>query len=370
MDSKPTRPCLLLVDDTPSNIDILVGLLKEGHDLKIANRGAKALRICEEASRIDLILLDVMMPEMDGFEVCRRLREMPAMHEVPIIFLTAKAEADDVVHGLELGANDYVTKPFRPAELRARVHTHLLLRRQTLEIEQKNTELRELLHVVCHDVANQFSVMSLCVELMTEKPGQWDAAHVKPRLEAALRNGIGLTTMVRDMRRTEEKGIQLEDVPVGEVLAECLLLADDRLKGKDLTVTCSVPDTLVRAEKCTLTNSVFGNIISNAIKFSPEGGVLAITGEVAGDFLCVSFRDSGIGMPTEVLSTLFDVGKSHSRFGTKGEKGTGFGMPLMRRFVTEFGGRVEVTSRDIDEHPDDHGTQFRVFLRLAAAAPA
>ncbi len=114
------RPCILLVDDTPSNIDILVGLLKADYELKIANRGAKALKICETTERIDLILLDVMMPEMDGYEVCRVLRASPKTQSVPIIFLTAKTDLDDVVHGFEIGASDYLTKPVRPSELLAR----------------------------------------------------------------------------------------------------------------------------------------------------------------------------------------------------------------------------------------------------------
>jgi putative two-component system response regulator len=127
-----SRPSLLLVDDTPANLDILVDVLKADYDLTIATRGAQALQVLAKVKHIDLILLDVMMPEMDGYEVCRVLRADPATRELPIIFLTAKNDVADIVHGFELGANDYVSKPFHPPELRARVRTHTTLRAQQM----------------------------------------------------------------------------------------------------------------------------------------------------------------------------------------------------------------------------------------------
>src|SRR4051812_12627583 len=161
-----SRASLLLVDDTPANIEILVGLLKDDYDLTVATRGAQALQICAKAKHLDLILLDVMMPEMDGYAVCKALRADPATHDLPIIFLTTKNEVADIVHGFDVGANDYVSKPFHPSELRARVRTHTTVRAQQLEIAEKNLELKETLHIVCHDVANHFSVVSMSLDLL------------------------------------------------------------------------------------------------------------------------------------------------------------------------------------------------------------
>jgi two-component system sensor histidine kinase/response regulator len=362
--SNPSRPCLLLVDDTPSNIDVLVGMLKDDYDLKVANRGAKALKICEAGGPIDLVLLDVMMPEMDGYEVCRQLRATAATRDIPIIFLTAKSELEDVVHGFEIGANDYVAKPFRPAELRARVRTHLMIAAQQREIEAKNVELKEMLHIVCHDVGNQFAVLSMAVEIVTNHP-ELSLTKYLPRIAVAVRNGIGLTNLVRDLRRAEDKGLTPQPVPVKPALDEALLLAEDRLAAKQIELTAAVPDVRVLGEPFALTNSVFGNLISNAIKFSPRGSRIGITGEVQDGFVCLRFRDNGIGMPPAAMEHLFDVARSRSRPGTDGEKGTGFGMPLMHRFVTHFGGTVAVQSRDMEANPDDHGTEFVIRLRVA-----
>ena len=360
------RPCLLLVDDTPANIQVLVGLLQADYELKVATRGAQALKICEQTPQLDLVLLDVMMPEMDGFEVCRVLRAEPATRNLPVIFLTAKAEVDDVVRGFEIGGNDYVTKPFRPSELLARVRTQLLLRAQQREIEQKNTEMKEMLQMVCHDVANHFAVLSMTLELAQAR-GDAGLERLLPRLLPAVRNGIGLTNLIRDMRMSEDKGLTLQPVLLKSAVEETLGLFDQRIQDKKLTVVREVPEVAVLAERSALVNSVLGNILSNAIKFSQPGGTVDVSAQAAGGEIVLVIRDHGIGMPAAMLAQLFDFTKSHSRKGTGGEKGTGFGMPLMRKFVLLFGGSVEVVSRDVAEHPADSGTEFRLRLSLAAA---
>jgi DNA-binding response OmpR family regulator len=362
----PRRPCVLLVDDTPANIDVLVGLLQGDYDLKVASRGARALKICEAAPHIDLILLDVMMPEMDGFEVCQTLRSNPTTRDIPVIFLTAKTGVDDVVRGFAVGSDDYVAKPFQPAELLARVRTHLRIRAQQREIDARNAELRELLHIVSHDVANQLGVVSMALELAARNPARPLETYL-PHLEAAVRNGIGLTRAVRELRMSEDKPLPLQSVSLQGAVAEAVMLAEGRLQEKGLHVTWEVPDVQVIAERYSLTVSVLGNLLSNAVKFSQPGGTIAIGATLEPESVCLSVSDGGVGMPPQVLADLFDVARSVSRQGTAGEQGTGFGMPLMHRFVGRYGGAVEVVSRDIAAHPDDHGTEFRIHLRRATA---
>ena len=120
-------PTVLVVDDTPDNLHLMSGLLRESYRVKVANQGEKALRIVQEEAP-DLILLDIMMPGLDGYEVCRRLKALPKVRDVPVIFLTAKSEIEDETRGFELGAVDYITKPISPPIVMARVHTHLLLK--------------------------------------------------------------------------------------------------------------------------------------------------------------------------------------------------------------------------------------------------
>ncbi len=122
------KATILVVDDTPDNLSLMSGLLKDDYKVKVANGGEKALRIAASAPSPDLILLDIMMPEMDGYEVCRRLKNNPATRDIPVIFLTAKAEVEDEKKGLELGAVDYLTKPISPPIVMARVKNHLALK--------------------------------------------------------------------------------------------------------------------------------------------------------------------------------------------------------------------------------------------------
>ena len=145
-------------------------------------------------------------------------------------------------------------------------------------------------------------------------------------------------------------------------VAESQLLMQTKLSAKDINLVAEVPAVHVQAEPCSLVNSVLNNLLTNAIKFSPRGSSIELSARVEGTQVCLTVRDHGIGMTPEVLAHLFDLGKSHSRPGTDGETGTGFGMPLVQRFVTQFGGRLEVTSRDQASHPENHGTEFRIWL--------
>ena len=140
-ESKSDR--ILIVDDTPRNIQVLGTILKDqGYQLNVAQNGLQALEVVTKVTP-DLILLDVMMPELDGFETCKRLKADAATKDIPVIFLTAKVETDDVVNGFELGAVDYVTKPFNPTELLARVDTHLTLHHLKQRLEQLVDERTE-----------------------------------------------------------------------------------------------------------------------------------------------------------------------------------------------------------------------------------
>ena len=141
------KQTILIVDDTPENIDVLSGILRPEFKVKAALNGERALKIAHADPRPDMILLDIMMPGMDGYEVCRRLKADPATAEIPVIFITAKSQDEDEKMGLELGAVDYITKPVRPAIVQARVHTQLALYDQNRElarqVKERTSELDE-----------------------------------------------------------------------------------------------------------------------------------------------------------------------------------------------------------------------------------
>jgi len=364
-DSSIPAPNVLIVDDSPANLELLVGMLQDrGFRVRPVASGERALQAAQSEPP-DIVLLDINMPDMDGYEVCRRLKADANLKEVPVIFISAMDGVIDKVKAFNAGGVDHIAKPFHLEEVESRVRTHLTLRAQKLEITRKNTELKTMLHIVCHDLANHFQVLSVSLEAIEQDP-QADFEMYLPLMKAALRNGIDLTEMIRKMRSAEDKQMTLRAVPLEAALAESLLLMQARLSAKELSIILEVPSANVLAEPCALVNSVFNNLLTNAIKFSHSGSHITIRATVEDDWVCVFFRDHGVGMPGDVLAHLFDLGKSQSRAGTAGETGTGFGMPLMRRLVTQFGGRVEVTSREETSSPDDHGTEFKIWLRSAA----
>src|SRR5215813_15307086 len=170
---------ILIVDDTPTNIGVISGALKDSYKTKIATNGQKALALASAEDKPDLILLDVMMPEMDGYEVCSRLKADPTTREIPIIFLTSQTSADDETRGFEVGAVDYVHKPFSASVVRARVRTHILLREARAQLA---AQLRALNYEL--EMARQIQ-LSILPHNLPKLPGLDIAARFLPMTAVA-----------------------------------------------------------------------------------------------------------------------------------------------------------------------------------------
>jgi len=174
-----TQKLILIVDDTPTNIGVISGALKDVYKTKIATNGAKALALACAEEKPDLILLDVMMPEMDGYEVCMRLKADPATREIPVIFLTGQTSAEDETRGFEAGAVDYVHKPFSPAVVKARVRSHILLRESRAQLAAQLLALNNEL-----EMARQIQ-LSILPHTLPQLPGLEIIARFRPMTSVA-----------------------------------------------------------------------------------------------------------------------------------------------------------------------------------------
>lgn len=345
---------ILAVDDVPANLTILTEILKNRYKLKIATNGRKALEIIDQSTP-DLILLDIIMPGMDGFEVCRQIRTSEKCDEVPIIFLTARDEPEDVVSGFQLGAADYITKPFNAEELLVRVKAHLELKHNRDTIKQQAAAQRELIHVLCHDLANPVGSIMNVLEVLRMQPENF--LEFQDLLDMAADNSIAIIKLVRQMSAVEEKPLQLEELNLADAVQDSLMMLKGRFTQKAIQVLPDVgPVVTVQAEPTSLVNSVINNLLTNAVKFSENGAIIKIHATSEPDVVTLSVTDQGIGMPPELLSHVFDIHKTANRPGTLGETGTGFGMPLIRKFMNAYKGDIRITSRAIEEFPDEHGT--------------
>jgi CheY-like chemotaxis protein len=352
---------ILIVDDVPQNVQ-LIGtiLMQKGYRVSVARNGLKAIEIVKKTIP-DLILLDIMMPEMDGFETCAHLKSLEQTRDIPIIFLTAKTDMEFIVKGFELGAVDYITKPFNPSEMLARVRTHLDLKCAVETIERVCRERKEILHVLSHDLANTFLSIVSTLELIENHS---DFEKLKQVLMSSAVNGIKMIEMVRDVRALEEKKLDVGPVDLWAAFQKSRILLEGMFSDKEIELSINADGQFsVMAEEVSLVNSVMNNILTNAVKFSPRGSKIDITARSDGNWVEISIRDYGIGMSEQALADLFDLTRSKSRKGTGGESGTGFGMPLVKKFVATYGGSIQVFSKEERADAIDHGTEVQLRLK-------
>ncbi|KAF0128440.1 MAG: PAS/PAC sensor hybrid histidine kinase [Bacteroidetes bacterium] len=332
---------ILVVDDTPENIEILVELL-DGFDLKVAINGQEALETAWEGQSPDLILLDIMMPEMDGYEACRQLRADERTREVPVIFLTAKTQKEDIYKAFEAGGQDYVTKPFDARELMERVKTQLELKTQrevlkdmNLLLEEKVRERTEQLDkankelMVLDEAKNSF-LMMISHEIRTPLNGIVGATYF---LNDSLAEDNDLAEFV-DMLKTSvdrlekfsttaliitqlstNQTISRGEVDLVALVNEIVPSFSDKLTAKNIELKMEIAEvpSIVQGQKDLLKLAV-NNILDNAIKYSSaDSYVSVVIGKNSNGFF-VSFRDKGKGFSQEALNHLFSpfgLGEKH-----------------------------------------------------------
>ncbi len=347
------RMNILAVDDSPLNLDVLTETLDDFYNVSATISGKDALEMLREEIP-DLILLDIMMPEMDGYEVCRIIKENKKWADIPVIFLTAKNETEDIVRAYETGAADYISKPFNPPELLARVKAHLEIKTARDTIKRQNEEQKEMLHILCHDLANPFSSVLGVLDIITSD----NFSEFAPLLKQSAEHGLGVISLVRQMRKLDEKPIELELLSLTDTLSESIDMLSRKFTEKKIVIDMNIDSNLlIKAERTSLINSVFNNILTNAVKFSYPDGTIEINASKKDGKIRLSIADHGIGIPDYILDTIFNVNQNTSRTGTNGEEGTGFGMPLVRKFMLTYGGEINIISAE------NKGTEVELFFQ-------
>lgn len=375
------EPCILLVDDEPQNIQLLAIILKNrGYLVEFATSGSEALQWVQTRP-FDLILLDVMMPGMDGYEVCTRLKHDLATREIPIIFLTARTDPESVIKGFQLGAVDYVTKPFQKDELLARVKTHLALIQQqrdldryAQELQQKNAQLEELnatkdtfFSIVAHDLKTPLTSFLAFGELLNdfENLSSGQKTTLIRMFKEAAHNLLTLLENLLTWSRLQRGQIEFLPQPlnVQDFVVRNVNLFTPAAKQKQITLHNRVQHEVAAYADLYMLDAVMRNVLSNAIKFTPSGGAVTIDVMRAETLVTISVADTGIGIPAEKCGSLFRIDAKYQRKGTNGEPGTGLGLVLCKEFVQKQGGVIRVESRE------GNGTTLYVTLPVSAGPP-
>ena len=319
---------VLVVDDLPVNIDVVSGILKNEYRVLVATNGRQALKLAQGNLEVDLILLDIMMPEMDGMEVCRLLKENPVTVDIPIIFLTAKVEVDDITAALDAGAVDYVTKPFNPKVLKARVRTHISLKvardelNERVDILLENSRLREDVELMTrHDIKNPLSAIISNSESLIE--GSWLAMDQKNIISDIVVSAYDILRMIDrslDLYKIETGQYKVRPQSIDIIAIASKVVNAARLKAKTnrITITLEAPEKCFAQGEELLVFSMLGNLIINAVEASDNGGKVTIIINCDKEVV-ITIQNQNV-VPERIQKRFFD------KYVTWGkDKGTGLG---------------------------------------------
>ncbi|MEO7098756.1 MAG: hybrid sensor histidine kinase/response regulator [Luteolibacter sp.] len=337
---------ILVVDDEPKNIQVVGSLLlKHGHEVIAANSGQEALKKLESV-KPDLILLDVMMPGMTGFDLCRILQANPETSDTPIIFLSASTDKSFIIEALQNGGVDYVTKPFHGPELLTRVDLHSNLQKTRRRLADIVAQKNRMIEIIAHDLKNPLTGIQLAAMMLAEKSSGTDPQQValfesiRDSTERAF--GIVSSLLATPTLDKVKASIHTEPVCLKENALKAMKNFEQHVRSKEIKLDfrCPSQSVMVLGEGGTLL-CCLENLISNAIKFSPRGASVIIA--VLPDGHTGEFRieDGGPGIQEDEIDDLFQKFTRLSAKPTAGESSTGLGLHIVHELVSAMRGSVE-----------------------------
>jgi len=406
---------ILVVDDQPQNIRLIGTFLRKYYNLLIAENGPKAIDTAI-SKQPDLILLDIMMPDMSGFEVCEVLKKNEITKEIPIIFLTAKTETDDILKAFEIGGVDYVTKPFNAMELMARIRAHIelknskeIIKDQFEQLKQKNEQLKktyeDLEHqaqhlnklymqliknetflrntneelkklnemkdrffsIVSHDLRSPFAGILTITDIIKNHADTVSKEELISMLQSLNETAQQTYKFIEDLlewSRSQMGRIQMNIVEedLHTIVTGTILTLKQQAEIKNIEINSRIQSGTFAMFDNNMMATIVRNLISNAIKFTPKGGKITLKAEAIEKegkrFIRLAVSDTGVGMTEQQVANLFSLDKVQSTPGTEKEKGTGLGIMICRDFINKMNGKLSVESK-LNE-----GTTFFVDVPL------
>ena len=374
------KSLVLVVDDIQSNIEFITDILSsvENIEVKGADNGKTALELISRTPP-DLILLDVSMPVMDGFEVCNKLKASAEFSDIPVIFLTARVQKEDIIHGFEVGAVDYISKPFNLNELLSRVKTHLELRHKSKEFLEVNLHLEEKIAERTKqlmDANKELSEANEKLSRMYEELSTLDSAksdfiaHINHELRTPLNGILGYTSLLEDSLqpegreqlksinalikrlirvaeisllltelRSSDNKINIRNIELSNIVEKAVPLEEVQKKNIEVEIRNIDRSELIYAEPRLLINCI-GLILDNAVKYSPINGKITIEGRDNVQFFSIGITDNGPGFSSVALSNLFELFKAdnldHKSYGF------GLGLATSKKILDLMGGKINI----------------------------
>ena len=359
MEINPSEYKILIVDDVMSNVLLLKVLLtNEKFAIATASNGRQALEQVEKENP-DLVLLDVMMPDMSGFEVAQHLKSNPNTADIPIIFLTALNSTADIVKGFQVGANDFISKPFNKEELIIRVTHQISLVAAKRLILSKTEELQrtiagrdKLYSVIAHDLRSPMGSIKMVLNmLILNLPSEKIGAEMYELLTMANQTTEDVFSLLDNLLKWTKSqigklNVVYQDVDLVEVTDGVIEIFSMVASLKKIRIHEMKPEKMMVNADIDMLKTVVRNLLSNAIKFSKENSEVLVKMEEVDGMAVVSVQDYGCGISEEGQKKLLHTDTHFSTFGTNNEEGSGLGLLLCKDFVVKYGGKLWFTSKE------------------------
>ena len=358
------RSSVLVVDDVATNIEVITGILKDDYSVKVAINGRKALEIASGSTPPDLILLDVMMPEMDGYEVCRQLKADTRTARIPVIFLTARDQADDVVDGFDLGAVDYIAKPVQPTVLKARLRTHLKLSQALQDLNRQNATLADnarlrddIERITRHDLKSPIAAIVQTADALVHDdscpPGLVEKLEL---LNGAARHALELVNVSMTLYRIEQGDYQLEATTVDLVAIVSSVIQEigTQFAWRSVDIRFDPPASSPAHAEAVLCRSALANLLKNAVEAAPDGTDVRVVLQSDGGACAIEIENRS-AVPRAIRERFFDKYVTHGK-----PEGTGLGTYSARLLIEAQRGTISL-------HCDDATDTTRICITLPCA---
>jgi two-component system, sensor histidine kinase and response regulator len=343
---------ILIVDDDPLIVKTLERILyKRNFLFHSVTSGEKALEAIHDINP-DIVLLDVLMSEIDGYEVCRKLKKLPGRDHIPVIFLTSSTGIDDVVKGFKSGAVDYVVKPFNSAELIARLETHLELKRSKEELRQTDLLKTKFFSIMTRDIKNSIIGLKGVASFLLQELMEVDAeANESLKLSRLLVNDSSelydLLENLIEWASIElgQKKIVIKEIMVCDFLNDSVKTFENAITNKDLQVNIVCENNVFTRLPVGHLESILHGMVSNAVKYSEKGSIINVEYQRKDDQNIFTVTDEGVGMAEDVAENVFRLDTPHPKtIGTYGEKGTGVGLIICKTLIDRVNGTIAIDS--------------------------
>jgi two-component system sensor histidine kinase/response regulator len=352
-----TKFTVMIVDDAPENIMVLDEILRADYKVKAANNGERALKIVLSEPPPDIVLLDILMPGMDGFEVCRRLKQDPRTQFIPVVMVTSLHALEDRVRALEAGADDFLTKPVEPSEVRARVRSLLRLKKMHDQLQSSYEQLQQLetmrenlTDMIVHDMRTPLTGIingQMTVRMLLDIEAGTDADECQSIAENSAQTLLEMINGLLDITKMEagEMKLNKQSVEPSAVIAAVEQSVRPLAKDGDLALQNAVSSALAPVSAdAEMLRRILVNLAGNALKFTPPGGLVEIGAEDNEAETRFWVRDTGPGIPADYHSKIFEKFGQVESYTARKKLSTGLGLTFCKMAVEAHGGRIGLES--------------------------